>query len=148
MPPIVSGAKSSTTVRFLDTNVLLYSISTAEEERAKVARARELLAARDTALSVQVLQEFYVQATRASREDRITHGQALGLIESWSRFNVADITQPMMWDALQTRERWQISYWDALIVAAARALRCRVIFSEDLADGQDYGGVVVANPFR
>lgn len=147
MPAIVSGARSSTIARFLDTNVLLYAISGADEEAAKAMRARELLEARDLAVSVQVLQEFYVQATRSSRVDRISHEQAIGLIESWSRFIVADITLATMWDALETRERFRISYRDALIIAAARAMRCSVVLSEDLSDGQDYRGVRVENPF-
>ena len=62
-------------MRFIDTNVLLYAISRNPEERAKAARANELLADPDLALSVQVLQEFYVQATRASRTDRLSHEQ-------------------------------------------------------------------------
>ena len=65
-----SAATSSTTVRFVDTNVLLYAVSRDPEEQDKAARANDILTARDVALSVQVLQEFYVQATRASRPDR------------------------------------------------------------------------------
>jgi predicted nucleic acid-binding protein len=135
-------------VRFVDTNVLLYAISRDEVEVDKARQARDLLLARDLGLSVQVLQEFYVQATRVSRSDRLSHEDALALVESWMRFPIAEITIKTMWQAFATRARYQISYWDALIVAAASALDCRVIPSEDLADGQDYGGVRVENPFR
>jgi predicted nucleic acid-binding protein len=137
-----------TIVRFVDTNVLLYAISRDEVEVDKARQARDLLLARDLGLSVQVLQEFYVQATRVSRSDRLSHEDALALVESWMRFPIAEITIKTMWQAFATRARYQISYWDALIVAAASALDCRVILSEDLADGQDYGGVRVENPFR
>ena len=75
-------------MRFVDTNVLLYAISTDHGERSKAARANEILDQGDIGLSVQVLQEFYVQATRASRADAISHDQATGLIESWCRFPV------------------------------------------------------------
>jgi predicted nucleic acid-binding protein len=49
---------------------------------------------------------------------------------------------------LVTKHRYQISYWDAAVIEAARALGCREILSEDLSDGQDYSGVRVTNPFR
>ncbi len=75
-------------MRFVDTNILLYAISADRGEHRKAARANEILDAGDVGLSVQVLQEFYVQATRASRADAITHEQATGLIESWCRFPV------------------------------------------------------------
>jgi predicted nucleic acid-binding protein len=135
-------------MRFVDTNVLLYAVLPDEGEQAKTARANEILLARDLALSVQVLQEFYAQATRESRPGCITHEQATSSIESLRRFPVQDITVGLMLAALQTRTRFQISYWDAAIIEAARALGCEVVLSEDLSDGQDYAGVKVENPFR
>src|SRR5215210_2673240 len=89
---IVSSATSSTRVRFVDTNVLLYAVSRDPSERGKAERANEILAGRDVALSVQVLQEFYVQATRESRTDRLTHEQAAKLVEAFLRFPVQEIT--------------------------------------------------------
>ena len=83
-------------MRFVDTNVLLYVISRDPTEQDKAARANDILAARDVALSVQVLQEFYVQATRASRPDPLTHEQAARLVESFLRFPVLDITTELM----------------------------------------------------
>jgi len=111
-------------------------------------RANDVLAERDLALSVQVLQEFYVQATRASRPDAIGHRPAVLLIESFRRFPVQDITTGIMMAALDTRQRFQLSYWDAAIIEASRAMGCTQVRAEDLGDGQDYGGVQVANPFR
>ena len=134
-------------MRFADTNVLLYAASTAPDEVPKASVAREILEAEDIALSVQVLQEFYVQATRASRSQRLSHGQATALIEAFCRFPVQEITVPLMRAALDTGERYGISYWDAAILEAARAIGCPIVLSEDLADGQDYGGVIVRNPF-
>ncbi len=135
-------------MRFVDTNVLLYAISRAPDEAERAARANELLAARDIALSVQVLQEFYVQATRVSRSDRLTHEQALALVESFRRFTVQELTTEVVLAAMATRERFRISYWDAAVIEAARSLGCEVVLSEDLSDGQDYGGVRVEDPFR
>ncbi|HWH45916.1 MAG TPA: PIN domain-containing protein [Thermoleophilaceae bacterium] len=139
---------SCTTVPFADTNVLLYAISSAPEERDKASRANAILDAGDVALSVQVLQEFYVQATRESRPDRISHEQAARLVESLLVFPVADITTAVMLGAMTTRQRFGISYWDAAIVEAARSLGCDVVLSEDLSDSQDYAGIRVENPFR
>jgi predicted nucleic acid-binding protein len=135
-------------VRFVDTNVLLYAISRDPEEQDKAKRANDILADRDLALSVQVLQEFYVQATRVSRPDAIAHSQAVRLIESFRRFAVQDVTTGIMMAALDARQRFQLSYWDAAIIEAARVMGCTEVLSEDLSDGQDYAGVRVSNPFR
>jgi predicted nucleic acid-binding protein len=134
-------------VRFVDTNVLLYAISHDPDEQAKAARANELLSAGDVGLSVQVLQEFYVQATRDSRADRLSHEQAAALVDSFRRFPVQETKIDVMLAAMSTRQRFGISYWDAAILEAARALGCEVVLSEDLSDGQDYEGVRVENPF-
>jgi predicted nucleic acid-binding protein len=135
-------------VRFVDTSVLLYAISRDPAEQDKAKCASDILTERDLALSVQVLQEFYVQSTRASRPDAIGHQQAVRLIESFRRFPVRDITDEIMMAALGARQRFQLSYLDAAIIEASRALGCTHVLSEDLNDGQDYGGVRVTNPFR
>jgi predicted nucleic acid-binding protein len=136
-----------TTVRFVDTNVLLYAVSRDPQERDKAARANQILDDRDVALSAQVLQEFYVQATRDTRPDRLTHEQAIALAESFRRFPVQEITTGVVFAAFETRKRFGISYWDAAILEAARGLGCDVVWSEDLDDGTDYDGVRVENPF-
>lgn len=137
-----------TTVRFVDTNILIYSISSDPAEREKAECANRILAARDLGLSAQVLQEFYVQATRERRPGRLTHERATGLIESFLRFPVQPITTGVVRAGLATGDRFGISYWDAAIIEAARAMGCETVLSEDLADGQDYAGVGVQNPFR
>ncbi len=135
-------------VRFVDTNVLLYAVLRNEEEQAKAARANEILLGRDLALSVQVLQEFYAQATRESRPGRITHELATSAIDSLRRFPIQETTVDIVLSAIETGRRFTISYWDGAIIEAARALGCGVVLTEDLSDGQDYGGVRVENPFR
>ena len=134
--------------RFLDTNVLLYSISRDPAEVGKREIAESLLDADDMALSVQVLQEFYVQATRATRADVLPHDIAAGLIRTWMRFKVQEITLPVMVGALEIKAAHRLSYWDAAIVAAARALGCRELLSEDMAHGREVEGVRIVNPFR
>lgn len=138
----------STNVRFVDTNVLLYAISNVEKERAKAERASALLGDRDLRLSVQVLQEFYVQATRGGRPDRVTADQASGFVESFLRFPVQPLTTKLVLAAVGTSQRFGLSYWDAAIIEAARQSGCDVVLSEDLKEGTDYGGVRVENPFR
>ncbi|HEX5308870.1 MAG TPA: PIN domain-containing protein [Solirubrobacteraceae bacterium] len=135
-------------MRFLDTNILLYAISKDGEEASKAEVARELLRERDLALSAQVLQEFYVQATRESRPDRIAHEQAVALIETFRRYPIQETTTELVLAAATVRERFRISYWDAAIIEAARLSGCETLLSEDLSDGQDYAGVWVSNPFR
>ena len=134
-------------MRFVDTNVLLYAVSKDPAEAAKTALALALLNDTDLALSVQVLQEFYVQATRASRTDRLSHEQASALVEAFTRFAVQDVTLGIVRAALATRNRFGLSYWDSAILEAARTQGCREVLSEDLGDGQDYDGVIVVNPF-
>jgi len=134
-------------VQFADTNILLYAISRNPAEKRKALQANAILAGGDVGLSVQVLQEFYVQATRSSRSDAITHDQATGLVEAWRRFPVQDLTVEVMIAAFETRRRFRISYWDAAIIEASRALGCEVVLSEDLDVGTDYAGVRVRNPF-
>ncbi len=136
-----------TAMRFLDTNILLYAISRAPDEAVKHDRALALLEADDWVLSVQVLQEFYVQATRATKLDRISHVQAATLIEAWLRFRVQEMTVPILQAALEAKVRFQLSYWDAAIIEAARVANCRLVYSEDLSAGRDYDGVRVINPF-
>lgn len=135
-------------MRFADTNVLLYAISRDPEEQDKAERANDFLAGREIAISVQVLQEFYVQATRVSRSDPLTHEQAAKLVESFLRFPVVEITTDLMLAAMATRQRFGISYWDAAVLEAARSIGCEVVLSEDLSHGEDYSGVRVENPFR
>ena len=135
-------------MHFVDTNVLLYALSTAVEEAGKRERARALLDREDLAFSVQVLQEFYVQATRPTRADPLSHEQTVNLIESWLRYPVQAITVDIHLAALSARLRWALSYWDAAIVEAARALGCRVILTEDLQHGMNFAGIHAENPFR
>jgi len=134
--------------RFIDTTILLYSISSDPAEMRKRDTAIALLEDDDLVLSVQVLQEFYVQATRSTRTDAVDHEIAVGLIRTWLRFKVQEMTLPIVLGALDIKAAHTLSYWDAAIVAAARALGCRQVLSEDLAHGREIEGVRIHNPFR
>ena len=117
---------------FLDTNILLYAISPGNHERSKAEKAREILRRDDLSLSVQVLQEFYVQATRPTRSNPLTHAEATSLINVWLRFNVVELSVQLMQDALRLKHRYQTSYWDAAILSAAAQAGCTELLSEDL----------------
>ena len=89
------------TLRFLDTNILRYSISRDPTETAKRDRAVALMDAGNNALSVEVLQEFYVLATRATRRDALPYNIAAGLIRTWLRFKVQETSVSIMTGALE-----------------------------------------------
>ncbi len=135
-------------MHFLDTNILLYSISQNPAESFKRDRALALLDDDSGALSIQVFQEFYVQATRASRADAVPHDLAVGLIEAWSRFRIQDMTLSVLNVALRMRKACGFSFWDSAIVAAALALGCDRVYTEDLTHGQIIEGLAIINPFR
>ncbi|MGH2843837.1 MAG: PIN domain-containing protein [Solirubrobacteraceae bacterium] len=133
--------------RFIDTNILLYAVSVEAEEQSKRDQAVEVLQAVDLALSGQVLAEFYAQATRPSRARHLTHTEAADFLEGLGRFPVHPVTAKLVLAAGRSSQRFQISYWDAAIIEAARALECEAVLSEDMQDGMDFGGVRVENPF-
>ena len=133
---------------FFDTNVLIYSISRDPAEATKRERALGLLERDDGALSIQVLQEFYVQATRPTRPHRVPHEIAVDLLTGWSRFRVQDMTLAILNAALEISAAHRFSYWDSAIIAAARALGCQELYTEDLSHGRQVEGVLIINPFR
>ena len=134
-------------MRLTDTNVLLYAASLHPAEEDKTQIALDLLERNDLCLSVQVLQEFYYQATRPSRPNRLNHEQALAFLDTLAEMPVQTLDRALFTSALDICRRFQLSYWDAAILAAARAMDCDAVYSEDLSDQQDYAGLRVINPF-
>ena len=127
--------------------MLIYAASNDPAEADKTAGARELLQGR-LVLSVQVLQEFYYQVTRSKRTGSLSHDQAASLVTAWLRFPVQEQTVPLMRAAIDLSHRFQISYWDAAIIEAARLQHCTTVLSEDLSHGQNYDGIRDVYPFR
>ena len=132
---------------FCDSNILLYAASNAEEDAVKRAAARRVLALPGVGFSAQVLQEFYVNATR-KQALRLSAAEAMDILSSLRGFPILPVTEDLVFAAIEVKTRHQISYWDAAIIAAAEALGARELYSEDLNDGQDYGPVRVVNPFK
>jgi predicted nucleic acid-binding protein len=136
-------------VEFLDTNVLVYAVSDKAADQPKAAVARDLLrrGPEHFAISLQVLQEFYV-AARAPRKLALGHDEAVKFCAQWRVFTVLEPMLQLFDAALDLCHRFQIGYYDAAILAAAKQLGCTTVHSEDLNDGQDYDGVRVENPFK
>ena len=113
----------------------------------KRAEARRVLALPGVGFSAQVLQEFYVNATR-KQALRLSPEEAMEILSSLRGFPILPVTEELVFAAIGVKVRYQISYWDAAIVAAAEAFGARELYSEDLNDGQLYGSVRVVNPFK
>ena len=133
--------------KFLDTNILLY----AYDQDAPTKRAVALkwveqgwASPGQLAISVQVLQEMHVNLEKYG----VSRADAAEIIRDLSQWPVIDNSLGLLLAALEEQARWQISLWDALILAAARASGAVELLSEDFTHGQDYGGIRVINPFR
>lgn len=131
---------------FLDTNVLVYSVDTGDQVRQ--TRALALLGdpAYDFVLSAQVLGEFYVVVTRKLSQP-LDHELAAEQVIQLSKLPTVPIDGDLAKNAVRSSRRWTISYWDALILEAARASMCSVILSEDLSARATYDGITIRNPF-
>jgi predicted nucleic acid-binding protein len=132
---------------FVDTNVLLYAISTAQGEQKKAAVARSILQNADWGWSSQIAGEFVRASTSAKQSNPLSFAQARSFVQIWMAFPLIAVDGGIVLDAIDVAQRFQISYFDAQVVAAAKRLGCKQIRTEDLNHGQDYGGVVVVNPF-
>lgn len=132
---------------FLDTNILLYAASRNPADLTKKKIAIDLIDHKEFGLSAQVLQEFYTVATKKA-DFRMSPDKALEWIENFEEFPCQSVDSGLVKNAAEVSARHRISYWDGAIVAAAEALGAPVLYSEDLNDGQVFGGVRVVNPFR
>ena len=133
---------------FLDTNVLLYAVNTAEAEAEKTLAARALVQSADWAWSAQVAAEFIRASTSPRQPKPLPCVEARRWVETWMAFPMAAVDGALVLEAVEIAERFQISHFDAQILAAAKRMGCATVYSEDLSHGQDYGGVRVVNPFR
>lgn len=132
---------------FLDTNVLLYSVSSSPADERKRAVATELQRRRDCVVSIQILEEFFNQATRKTRRDTMPPEIAQGLVESWYRFEVIENTAEILSAGMAILRAHKLSIWDSLVIAAAQKAGCEVLLTEDLSHGQRFGRLRVENPF-
>ena len=132
---------------FLDTNVLFYAAMGRFATPQKYRRAREIVAETHFAVSGQVLQEFYVNVTRKS-DKPFTGEQALAWMRRLIDRPCAAVDHELVVRGAEIASRYQLSYWDGAIVAAAERTGASILYTEDLNDGQAYGQVRAVNPFK
>jgi predicted nucleic acid-binding protein len=131
---------------FVDTNILIYAFdrTAGEKHRIAVDLVTRLWTGRRGWISLQVMQEFYVAATRKLKmpaDEAASQVRRLGL---WR------VHRPLVDDILAASElhqRHSVSFWDALVLRSAQASQCSVLWSEDLSSGQRWGNLQVRNPF-
>jgi predicted nucleic acid-binding protein len=133
---------------FIDTNILVYAYDTSD--RLRHTAAKNLIATlvrQDAATtSVQVLQEFYATATRQIASP-MTPADALGAVRAFSRWKVFSPLAGDVAEAIAISVTHQTSFWDAMVILAAKKTGCQVVWSADLTAGQTIEGVTVHNPF-
>ena len=132
--------------RFLDTNILPYAYDLDAPAKRSVAMAIVDEAWRQPArkaLSVEVLQEFHVNFVRSGHP----LAEATLIVGDFSSWMVVENSLALFQRGLWLQSRWQISLWDAMVLAAAESSGSRELLTEDLNHGQNYGQVCVINPF-
>ncbi len=133
---------------FVDTNILVYARDAAFPVKQKISHEllAELWKNRTGRLSIQVCNEFFVTVTRKLKPG-LDESTAWDMIETYYAWNPEPMDYKTLRKAREVQVRYQISWWDSLIVAAAFYAECAIIVSEDLSSGQEYLGMQVVNPF-
>jgi predicted nucleic acid-binding protein len=132
---------------FFDTNVLIYMHDPRAAYKRDVALGlfRRHLYSKTLVISTQVLQEFYVTVSR--KIENIKSGQARAITGEYARLHVLTIRPEHVLEAIDLHGRYKLSFWDGLILAAAKAANASLVLSEDFSHGQVYDGVRAENPF-
>jgi len=134
---------------FVDTNILMYAhdaAAGAEHTRARTL-IEELWRNRSGVISTQILQELVVNLRRKTAQP-LSVKATRDIVADYLSWHVVVNSGESILEALELEDRYQISFWDALVIQAARASGAAVLYSEDLSDGQMYGSVRVVNPLR
>lgn len=133
---------------FVDTNVLLYAFDESAEEKQRLADelTRRIWRSGNGCLSIQVLQEFYVNAVRKPPMP-LDAKKASDIVSQLVLWRVHEPKTEDVLTAIDLHREAQISFWDAMILQSASKLGCGVLYSEDLNPGQRIAGVEVVNPF-
>jgi len=131
---------------FIDTNILVYADDAFDPRKQQLALdlVVDLRARQEGVLSTQVLQEYFVTATRKLG---LESHFALQCFTQFVRFELIQPTLAMLLAAMDLQQNRSLSFWDALIVQTASAARCRVLYSEDMQAGSRIGNVLMVNPF-
>jgi predicted nucleic acid-binding protein len=135
-------------VTFLDTNVLVYAHDRSETRKQPIAQALldVLWRTRGGVLSTQVLQEFYVVATRKF-DPPMRRGAAREIVALYGEWPIVQVDVALILAASKLQERHAFSFWDALVIEAARRCGATRLLTEDLQAGRRIGGISIENPF-
>ncbi len=133
---------------FVDANVFVYAVNPAEPLKRELALTlvARLWSEQRARTSVQAINEFYAVVTRKLRR-QVSPAEAHAQLEDLLEWNPQPIDGPLLLQARSIESRYHLNWWDCLIVAAARAQNCAILYSEDLQHGGRYDGVKVINPF-
>ena len=131
---------------FLDTNVLIYAATAHQDAPEKFRAARRIVVEENYSTSGQVLAEFYTNVTRKGAPP-MPPSEALEWVRTLGRKPCQPIDSQVVAGGIENAERYQISYWDGAIIAAAERLGAKILYTEDLNHGQTYGSVKAINPF-
>jgi predicted nucleic acid-binding protein len=134
---------------FVDTNILVYAYDQSAREKQVTAQdlLKQLWMQKRGVVSSQVLQEFCVNVRRKFLRP-LSVEQVREVISAYREWQLIVSSAESILRALEMEERYQLSFWDAMIVQAAANGGCQVLYSEDLSHGQEYDGVLVVNPFE
>ncbi|AEJ20900.1 PIN domain-containing protein [Gracilinema caldarium] len=133
---------------FLDTNILVYANDNAYPEKQKIARnyIREVIITGNGYISTQVLAEFWVTVTQ-KLPTCLSQDLAREQISLFSNFHIIPVEYPTILEAIRLQERYQISFWDAQIIASALQVNATVLLTEDLQHGLSINSITIQNPF-
>ncbi|MCC6808142.1 MAG: PIN domain-containing protein [Deltaproteobacteria bacterium] len=133
---------------FIDTNIIVYAHDRDAGHKRALAKQRlaTLLTERRAVVSLQVLQELYVTLTRKLPK-ALAKDDARELVDGYADLRLVIPDVELLKEAMRLEARWQLSFWDAMIVAAADRAGCATVLSEDLGHGRKIAGVVIENPF-
>jgi predicted nucleic acid-binding protein len=136
-----------TALVFVDTNVFIYSVDLADpkKQRASQSWLAELWAGGNGRISFQVLQEFY---SKVCQKDPAAREAVRAAIRDLLAWNPVPANGGILDHGWKIQDRYQLSFWDSLIVAAAKSVSCRYLLTEDLQDGQSLDGLLVVSPFK
>ena len=135
--------------QFVDTNIIIYAfdISTGEKHQKALTLVQNLWENENGCISIQVLQEFYVNATKMA-PNTLDPSKAATTIRDLCNWKVHRPAAEDVLAAITIQQKYHISFWDALIIRSAQETNCETVWSEDLSHGQNYDGVRVVNPFK
>jgi predicted nucleic acid-binding protein len=133
---------------FFDTNILVYANDSAESRKQKIARnlIKKALSEQTAVISVQVLSEFWVTATQKIKNP-LPESVAEKELELFELMDIVDVSLSVFQDAVKMKKLFSLSFWDSLILSAADSANCKIVYSEDMQDGQIISDMRIVNPF-